>query len=323
MVFLIVSMSTMEIQARTEPFGESTGEMANAFSDYGQPSPRDPVRVTSLSPPGFIHIPPAGRWSNRIQIHIPNQPAIQHYIRFFTGQGRSTFEDAIERSRSYVPVMTEILKSHGVPVDMVSVVLVESCFRRHATNGGAVGYWQLLAATARSMGLRVDRWVDERKDPVKSTQAAAKYLRSFYEQFESWPLALAAYNAGETPVSSAIKRFRTSDFWELSRRGTLPGLTRAYVPKVLAAIQIMRDLEAHGFKYPRHYPVRGFESIAISSPLRLEQVAKWIEVPVSNLQDLNPSLRLDRLPPDCGVNLNLPSGARVKFDLAYEKYLRN
>jgi len=316
-------MSTMEVQARTEPVWESMDEMANAFFDYGQPSHRDPLRLTSLSPPSFIHIPPAGRWSNRIQIHIPNQPAIQQYIRFFTGEGRSTFEDAIERSRSYVPVMTEILESYGVPADMVSVVLVESCFRRHATNGGAVGYWQLLAATARSMGLRVDRWVDERKDPVKSTQAAAKYLRSFYEQFESWPLALAAYNAGDTPVSSAIKRFRTSDFWELSKRGTLPGITRAYVPKVLAAIQIMRDLEAHGFKYPQHFPGKDVESISTKSPLRPEKVAKWIKVPCSDLKYLSPSPLLDRLPPDCGVDFDLPSGARDKFDLAYENYLRN
>ena len=323
MVFLMIGFSTGTIQARTEPIGGSMEEWVNPFSDYGQPLPGDSERLTSLFPPGFIHTPPAGRWSNRIQIHIPNQPAIDQYIRFYKGQGRPTFEEAVARSRWYVPTMTEILESYGVPADMVSVVLVESCFRRHAAHGGAVGYWQLLATTARSMGLRVDRWVDERKDPIKSTQAAAKYLRSFYNQFESWPLALAAYNAGEAPVTGAIRRSRTSDFWELSKRRTLPGITRVYVPKVLAAIQIMRDLEAHGFEHLRPYPVSDFESISICSPLRLEQVAKWLEVPVSHLQDLNPSLRLDRLPPDCGVELNLPSGARDKFVLAYEQYLRN
>jgi len=323
MVFLMIGLATSEIQARTEPVWGSMEERANAFSDYGHSFQGDFGPGTSLFPPGFVHTPPAGRWSNRIQIHIPNQPAIDQYIRFYTGQGRPTFEEAIARSRWYVPIMTEILESYGVPADMVSVVLVESCFRRSASCGGAVGYWQLLAATARSMGLRVDRWVDERLDPIKSTQAAAKYLRSFYEQFESWPLALAAYNAGDVPVSSAIRTLRTSDFWELSRRGTLPGRTRAYVPKVLAAIQIMRDLEAHGFERPRHYPVSDFDAVSIRSPLKLEQVAEWLGVSVSYLQDLNPSLRLDRLPPDCGVDLNLPSGAGDKFALAYEEYLRN
>jgi len=323
-VFLIFSMSTVEIQARTEPVWDSMDEMLNSRGDYDQLFHGKPRGMMSLFPPNEMPpFPLVGRWSSRIQIHIPNQPVIQQYIRFFMGQGRSTFEDALERSRFYVPIMTEILESHGVPADMISVVFIESCFRGYASYGGAVGYWQLLAATARTMGLRVDRWVDERKDPIKSTQAAAKYLRSFYDQFESWPLALAAYNAGEIPVTNAMRRSRTSDFWELSRRGTLPGHTRAYVPKVLAAIQIMRDLEAHGFKDPKHSHAYDFESISVRSPLRLEQVAAWIKVPVSYLQDLNPALRLDRLPPDCGVNLNLPSGAREKFDLAYEQYLRD
>lgn len=322
MVFLMIGFSIDTLQARTEPVEGSTEGRTSYFFHHGWSYPSDSIPLMSLFPPDSRNTPPAGRWSNRIQIHIPNQPAINQYIRFYTGQGRPTFEDALVRSRRYVPLMTEILDLYGVPADMVSVVFVESCFKRHASYGGAVGYWQLLAATARSLGLRVDRWVDERKDPIKSTQAAAKYLRSLYDQFESWPLALAAYNAGDASVANAMKRYRTSDFWELSRRRALPGITRAYVPKVLAAIQIMRELEAHGFEYSRHYPVNGFESVAIRSPLRLDQVAKWLEVPVSHLQDLNPSLRLDRLPPDCGVNLNLPSGARDKFALAYERYLR-
>jgi hypothetical protein len=278
-VFLMLSLSTDEIQARTEPVWESLDELPTLHFEYAQPIPGDPLLARSLFPPKVIsHIPHAGRWSNRIQIHIPNQPAIHQFIRFFTGQGRTTFEDALRRSLPYVPVMTETLIAQGVPHELLSVVLVESCFRRYASCGGAVGYWQLLAATARSMGLRVDRWVDERRDPVKSTEAAAKYLRSLYDQFHSWPLALAAYNAGEIPVTSAIRRVQTSDFWELSRRGTLPGLTRSYVPKVLAAIQILRDLEAHGFEHPRHYPVYDFESISIMSPLRLQQVAEWLKV---------------------------------------------
>ncbi len=212
-VFLMVSLSTVEIQARTEPGQEPSGAASHSLSVYDEPFPGLPARLTSLFPPNpNPHIPPAGRRSNGTQIHIPNQPAIKQYICFFTGEGRPTFEDALERSRPYVPIMTEILTSHGVPPDMVSVVFVESCFRRYASYGGAVGYWQLLAATARSMGLRVDRWVDERHDPIKSTQAAAKYLRSLYDQFESWPLALAAYNAGDTYVASVMRRSSNERF---------------------------------------------------------------------------------------------------------------
>jgi membrane-bound lytic murein transglycosylase D len=272
----------------------------------------------------FFNSSPAGRWSNRIQIHIPNQPLVEKYTRFYKGQGRKTIKDSFDRAWPFIPVMADILESFGVPAEMLSVVLVESRFKRHASYRGAGGYWQLLAATARSMGLRVDRWVDERMDPVKSTQAAAKYLRSFYEKYHSWPLALAAYNAGDGPVSGALKRSGASDFWELSNRGGLPAHTRVYVPKVLAAIRIMRDPEAFGFERLRNFQIYDFESIWIraQTPLHLEQVARWVDVPVSHMRDLNPSLRMDRLPPEGGFNLHLPSGARDKFDLAYAEFLR-
>jgi membrane-bound lytic murein transglycosylase D len=283
---------------------------------------KNPGALNSLSPSSkFFNSSPAGeRWSNRSQIPIPNQPAIQRQIRFYEGKGRSDFSGALERSWSYSTVMAQILDSEGVPPELIAVVMVESCFKGRASHKGAVGYWQLLASTARSMGLRVDRWVDERYDPVKSTQAAAKYLRSLYDQFGCWTLAIAAYNSGDAPVMSAIKKHGVNDFWEISKRGSLPRITRAYVPKVLAAIRIMRNLDAHGFESPQQFPIYDYESVSIKSPLQLEQVAKWINVPTSDLRDLNPSLRHDRLPPNGGVKLNLPSGARDKFDVAYARY---
>jgi membrane-bound lytic murein transglycosylase D len=279
--------------------------------------------VASLSPTYLYTNSPGGRRSTRNQIHIPNQPAVEKYIRFYTEEGRRTFQDSMDRSKPFVPVMCDILQANNVPIELLSIVFVESGFNRQASYRGAVGYWQMLASTARTMGLRVDRWVDERRDPVKSTQAAAKYLRRLYEQFESWPLALAAYNAGDRPVTNAVRRCGASDFFQLSRRGVLPGRTRVYVPKVLAAMRIMRDPEAHGFKTPVNFAVYDFEAISVNAPLKLEQVARWIQVPVAYLKDLNPALRQDRLPPDCGVPLNLPSGARDKFDIAYQGFLRN
>ncbi|NLI81895.1 MAG: lytic transglycosylase domain-containing protein [Deltaproteobacteria bacterium] len=252
-------------------------------------------------------------------MRIPKEPAIQRYIRHLEDEGRPTVLKALERSRPYLPVMTELLDSHGVPAELIAIVLVESCFDREASHKGAGGYWQLLAATARRFGLRVDRWVDERRDPVKSTEAAAKYLRLFYDKYQSWELALAAYNVGDGKLDKAVERCRTSDFWELARRRALPERTRAYVPKVLAAAKIMMDLEAHGFEFLHGTPVYDFEPVRVQSPLKLAEIARWINVPLNTLQDLNPSLRLGVLPPDCDVNLNLPSGARDNFDLAYNR----
>jgi membrane-bound lytic murein transglycosylase D len=218
--------------------------------------------------------------------------------------------------------MADILVANGVPPEMIAVVIVESSFKRHASYKGARGYWQLLAGTARSLGLRVDSWVDERLDPVKSTQAAAKYLRSFYERYQSWALALAAYNAGDGPVSNALKKAHGSDFWEIARSGRLPGHTVSYVPKVFAVMTMLRDSQSQVFGESLSSSLYDFETIRVKSPVRLQEVATWVETPVSEIRELNPSLCQDRVPPNTDFNLRLPSGTRDKFELVYGVALR-
>ncbi|NTW37074.1 MAG: lytic transglycosylase domain-containing protein [Syntrophobacteraceae bacterium] len=322
-VFLLFTVLTSQSMAKTEPVDGSCNVVlaSNAVHHTTLHENHTGVAIFSLSPV-VSPTSPAGRWSSRIQMHIPDEPAIQRYIRHFESEGRQTMLQALERSKPYLSIMTEILESHGVPAELIAVIIVESCFDREAKCKGAVGYWQLMATTARKLGLRVDRWVDERMDPVRSTEAAAKYLRLFYDEYQSWPLALAAYNAGDGKLERAFKKSRSSDFWELVRRGRLPRRTGAYVPKVFAAAKILKNLEAHGFQYLSSTPVYDFETVTVKSPLKLEEIARWISVPVNTMQELNPSLRLDVLPPDCDVNLNLPSGARDKFDLAYDLHLR-
>ena len=321
-ICLMISVTVTHAEAKTEP-ADSWSRNASTFLFFERSSVKGLPAAASLSPvPDVTDSPSVGRWSNRIQIPIPNQPSIQNYIRFYHGQGRTTFLAALERSWPYVPTMSKIFETYGVPPEMLAVALIESCFRRNASCRGAGGYWQMLAATARKMGLRVDRWVDERMDPVKSTEAAARYLRSFYDQFHSWDLALAAYNAGGGTVMRAVQNSGAGDFWELSSRRQLPRRTRDYVPKVLAAVKVMQDLENYRAERSRHIRDFDCESISVKASLDLRQVARWIDVPVEDLRDLNPSLRLDRLPPDEGGRLNLPSGTRDKFSLAYEEYVR-
>lgn len=321
---VLCAMGFSNVEARTEPERESWNDLSTALQSIEKPSQGESLMLTSVSPATtIIKSSPTGQSSDRNQIHIPNHPSVQKYIRFYKGEGRATLMGSLERSRRYLPIMTEILESYGVPAELIHVVMVESCFRGQATCRGAGGYWQLLAGTARSLGLRVDRWVDERRDPIKSTQAAAKYLRSFYREYRSWPLVLAAYNTGGRPVSRALGKCKTSDYWELSRRGLLPARTRAYVPKVLAAIQVTRDLEADGFARPQYSFHSEVDPIYVRSGLSLEDIAQWIDTPLSRLKDLNPSLRLDKLPPDGGGFLNLPFGVKAQFDVAYQQYLRN
>lgn len=314
-ICLFLAYPTFPCEAKTE-VEKSTSEELASYCVFEKPSQASSTILASLLPSTMnFNSSPVGRWSNRIQIPIPNEPVIQRHIRFYKEQGRTTIAEALERSKPYVPVMTEILESHGVPAEMLSVVIVESSFKQEAKCKGAGGYWQLLAATARTNGLRVDGKVDERRDPIKSTEAAAKYLRSFYDQFNSWTLALAAYNAGGVTVASAMKKHGTSDFWVLSRRGSLPRTTRAYVPKVLAAMQIIRDLKAEGFDHPQNTPAYDFQSIQIGSTQKFEEIARWTNVPVGQTQDLNPVISLGGLPVDSNSNQNLPPNFKNPFGL--------
>lgn len=323
---LLLTFFIAKTEARTELDRDSWSSISANFLAYERPSSPPSVRLASFTPcPVFFDASPVGRWRSKTQIPIPNRPEIQRYIGSFTRQERRTFMEALERSWPFVPVMAEVLESHGVPGELVYIALVESRFKGRVVSRGACGYWQLMPATARSLGLRIDRWVDERKDPIKSTEAAAKYLRLLYERFDSWPLALAAYNAGDSPVQNAMRKCKTSDFWELANRRALPGRTREYVSKVLAAIHIVRDLENHGFDSPDRFVLYDFEPITVQAPLTLDQVAKWIGISLGDLRDLNPSLSYDHVPPDtdkAGFDLHLPSGSRDRFDMAYEDFLR-
>lgn len=324
-LLLLLTISAGNVQARTEPASNSRDEIPAVHLAQEKSSGSESLLLTTLSPPSTVFssiaASPVAQPSNGNQIHIPDHPTIQKYVCSYKGKERNTFMVALERSWSYVSIMAEILESHGVPAEMAYIPLVESRFKGNASYRGAGGYWQLLAGTARKLGLRVDRWVDERKDPIKSTHAAAKYLRLFYEQFQSWPLALAAYNAGNAPVMSAMRRCRTDNFWELARKGGLPGRTSNYVAKVLAAIQIVRDLDTHGFDRPGKYQVYDFESIWVKAPLKLDQVANWLDVPLNHIRDLNPSLSQDQVPPNSNFDLRLPSGARDKFNVASGGYV--
>ncbi len=319
LVFFSLFIFMLHAQARAES-SEFPGVLAALSSSHD--SARSEVHGSSVAlplPPDAVKGTPAVLWRNRIQIPI-NEPLIQKYIRFYQGQGRRTFTEAMERSKICVPQMTEILESHGVPGEMVAIVFIESHFERSASYRGAGGYWQMLASTAKNLGLKVDRWVDERRDPIKSTKAAAKYLKTLYEQHGSWCMALAAYNAGSRPVISAANRCAKD--WVLNGHKSLPARSRVYVSKVLAVMKIMREPEIYGFESPKYCKPKGFDPVMVKTSIKLEDVAKWIDVPVSQLQELNPSLRQNTMPPNSGYALRLPSGSRERFIPAYGEYTR-
>lgn len=280
-----------------------------------------PIRSgNSPSYPGSLPSP-EGRPQERT-LSFPSHPSITKQVHEYAVKDLEGFQEMLDRAWIYLPIMKEILDVLGAPSDLLAVVFVESRFHGHTSSGaGAAGFWQLMPKTARTLGLRVDGYVDERFDPIKSTRAAAVYLLDLYEQFGSWELALAAYNAGDGAVRQAMGRCGSSDFWVLLKKGALPRQTRRFVPKVLAAVEVLRNFQEYGLQKPTYSPLWAFTTVWVHRPLTLSQASQWTGVPLEDLQRLNPALRRGQIPKGTGYQLRLPPAAVETFLLAYEKFM--
>ena len=224
---------------------------------------------------------------------------IDKFILYFQTRGRERFELYLSRSGKYVGMMQKILVRYGLPEDLVYVALIESGFSPKAySTAKASGPWQFISATGRRYGLRIDWWADERRDAEKSTHAAASYLRDLYGMFESWPLATAAYNAGEGKIQRAVTRYKSDDFSELIRHRYLKQETKDYVPKMLAALTIAKDPDKYGFGDVAYEAPLDLRSVSVPGGTDLAAVARLLEVPVEAIQDWNPELRRFCTPPN-------------------------
>jgi membrane-bound lytic murein transglycosylase D len=231
------------------------------------------ARVEPLKPP----LPP---------IAVVENDKVRKWIRYFTGDGRETFEKWVRRSGRYRDLTDRILTEEGMPLDLSNLALIESGFNPNAySRAHAVGMWQFIRSTGRIYGLRIDWWVDERRDPVRSCRAASRYLRDLHNALDSWPLALAAYNCGQRSVERAMSRARTRDYWKLR----LPRETRDYVPKFMAACILMENPEQYGLRLDFSDPDR-FEEVDLEPKTDLRAVAEACRVDCSLIAGLNPHL---------------------------------
>jgi membrane-bound lytic murein transglycosylase D len=222
-------------------------------------------------------------------------------------QDRSeTVSRSFARVARYGAMMRRILREKGLPEELTNLVVVESEADPHATSPvNAAGIWQFMPSTARRYGLRTTAWLDERRDPEKSTRGAAEHLTRLYARFRSWPLALAAYNAGEAAVHRAIQRQRTRDFWQLD----LPSETERFVPAVMAMTLIARDPARYGVARPDDLP-DGTELLHLDHPVEIGLLAHAAGTSVRQLRDLNPELVGSSTPPNQPrYRLRIPRGA--------------
>jgi peptidoglycan lytic transglycosylase D len=235
---------------------------------------------------------------------------IDKHIQFFSFHIRDRFELWLHRLERHRPMVDQIFAEFNLPADLIFLSLVESGFNTSAVSRSkAVGPWQFIKSTAKTYGLRVDNWIDERRDPVKSTLAAAQYLRDLYHLFGSWPLAMAAYNAGERRVGRALARAQADNFWELTDTRLIKRETKEYVPRFLAATLIAKDPSRYGFLISPQPPVE-YEEAILTRPIHLRVAAKAAGVTYQELKALNPELRKDLTPPDPSYRLKVPVGSK-------------
>ena len=222
---------------------------------------------------------------------------VRTYLHTFANS--KNFQASLARSGRYLPMIRRIFKEHGLPQDLVWVALVESGFSPWARSPmEAVGIWQFIEGTARRYGLKVNSQVDERRDPEKSTVAAARYLRDLYKQFGCWYLAAAGYNAGEKRVEGVVARHGTRDFWTLARNKLLPQETCNYVPQLVAAALIAKNPEKYGLPPLQYQGPLAYERVKIPGGTDWRWFAESLEISDKDLLNLNPELSGGAIPPE-------------------------
>lgn len=233
-------------------------------------------------------------------IPIVANERVDRWVHYFKTSGRGEFMKWLVRGESVRRMVQPILQDNGIPIEFFYLAMIESGFSNRAkSRKRATGTWQFMPATARNYGLRINSWVDERRDPIKSTIAASNYLRDLYDRLGDWYLTMAAYNAGPGKVRRAMRAARSRDFWTIARTPHLAKETKSYVPKVLAAVLLASDMRAHGFDVTEAAPewIIPDTEVIVQRPIQLDQLAALLQVPTRALRAWNPELIQNVTPP--------------------------
>jgi len=306
---LVDRISTYEVRALTAGDGftekkyepATIDELLALSSTFGTPAATPEVKdaVTSDLQTANHDIP------------IPLNQRVLSYVELFQGRLHDFIEEGMRRGSKYLPMIQNVFRAEGLPLDLAYVPLVESAFKPNALSRvKAKGVWQFMTGTALENGLRRDWYIDERSDPEKATLAAAKYLRTLSKIFGGdWHLALASYNGGPGRLQRAMKTTRLDSFWKLAEKPrALPRETREYVPMILAAIVIARNPSQYGFDFDTEEPAP-FDKVTLPRPVDLRRVAEWTDSSIDEIQALNPELRRWTTPVrDTKYELKVPIG---------------
>lgn len=250
-------------------------------------------------------------------IEMPFNSVVRQYIDMYTGRKRSLVESMLGMSLYYMPIFEQAIEKEGIPIELKYLPVIESAMNPDAVSrAGAVGLWQIMLPTARGLGLEINTLVDERRDPVRSSEAAARYLRKLYDIYKDWSLAIAAYNCGPGNVNKALRRAgddARKDFWAIYPY--LPRETRGYVPCFIAATYVMNYYNKHNISPALAKKPIVTDSVHVNRRVHFQQIADILKLPVEQLQVLNPQYRKQEIPgtPDRPWPLVLPANQTYAY----------
>ena len=267
------------------------------------PDPADDPLFLSLVDPDEFDIP------------VEINDAVIKWMKYFTGSGRKHYARWLARSTRVRPLMYERLDAAGAPRDLVYLSMIESGYSTHAySRAAAVGLWQFISSTGRMYDLRVDWWVDERRDPYAATDAAIHFLTDLEKKHGHWYLAWAGYNGGPARVSRGVRNHGTTDFWTLVDKNAFPAETDNFVPKIIAAAIIGHHPERYGFTGIEFQEPVSLEPVDVGPNISLDVLAKCAGVSVEDMQNANPHLRRFATPPSPdNTRIYVPQGQRTSF----------
>ena len=291
------------VEKKTEP---ASIDKLLAISTFDPPAPTTATETTVASDLS----------QTRHDVDIPLNRKVLSYIELFQGNLREFISEGLQRGAKYLPMIQDEFREQGLPLDLAYIPLIESAFKNTARSRvKAQGMWQFMSYTGREHGLTLNWYVDERSDPEKATKAAAQYLKTLGNMFdENWHLAMASYNGGPGRVQRAIRRSGKTDFWTLTATSRyLPRETREYVPMILAAIVIAKNPAQYGFSVEPATP-HTYDKVQVNDPIDLRLVAEWTNVPIDDIESLNPELRRWTTPVRSpNYELKLPVGTGDAF----------
>ncbi|HJW33373.1 MAG TPA: LysM peptidoglycan-binding domain-containing protein [Holophagaceae bacterium] len=306
-------LKALETQALIQRLKDVSEQLGEEEPDLGLKAEEEVVSLSGPELMSELARVKAGEQGITYDFPIDLNDKVATWVNLFSTTKKGFMEGSLSRASRYLPMVRQVFNEEGVPEDLAYLAVIESGYKNDARSyAKAVGMWQFMRSTGRIFGLKGSAWVEERRDPVKATRAAARYLRRLHEISGDWYLALIGYNAGPLTTERAILNVGSRNFWDLYRSRWLRNQTKNYIPEMCAAVLVGRNPEKYGLVVPQ-LPPYVYENVQVEKATSLTVISRLSGTDVSTLKDLNPELLRGSTPPG-SYSLRVPPGKAMQVN---------